>query len=258
MMVLEPETKAVSRVRASGSPRKIPLRFLAAVLVTGFLLTVVAMRWQSTRKISRIVVNGAALIPAQEIVDMVNITEDSLTINEMSFSVIESRVKLHPFVKTVSAFRSSGDAIVLKVQERTPIAHVLYRGKQSYLDADGTRLPYRLVGSVLDVPMIAFVGKSVMDSVALHDAITILQTLNTRDKELASSVSEVQVRANGEFALVLTTGATPALLGKIDHLDDKIVRLGLFWRQFSAQLQQRAFASVDVRWSGQVVTRPAP
>jgi cell division septal protein FtsQ len=257
MMAAETEPKVATTTKSSASLTKIPLRFLVAVLVTGFLLTVVAMRWQTTRKISRIVVSGTTLIPSHEIVDMVNIPDDSLTINEMSFSLIERRVARHPFVKSVAAFRSSGDAIMLKVQERKPIAHILYKNKQMYVDAEGALLPYRLVSGIVDVPLISFAGRAVLDSATLLGALAILQTLDERDKDLARNVSEIQARPHQEYALILAAGATPALLGKAEDLEDKITRLGLFWRQHTAQMTKRAFGYIDVRWTGQVVTRPA-
>ncbi len=226
-------------------------------MVTGFLLTVAAMRWQASRKISRVVVSGTTLIPAHEIVELVRLPEDSLTINEMSFGLIERRVQRHPFVKTVSAFRSSGDAIMLKIQERKPVAHVLYKNKQYYIDDEATLLPYRLVGSIVDVPMIAFVGRSSMDSTTLRQALTVVQTLETQDKELARNISELEVRPNGEFVLIMASGATPVLFGTAEDVGEKIDRLGIFWRIASAQMTQKAFSYIDVRWSNRIITRPA-
>jgi hypothetical protein len=262
MMAAETEPRVATTAKRSGSLTKIPLRFLLAVVVTGFLLTVVAMRWQTTRKISRIMVSGVTLIPQHEIVDMVNLPDDSLTINEMSFSMIERRVARHPFVKSVAAFRSSGDAIMLKVQERKPVAHVLYKSKQMYVDAEGALLPYRLVSGVMDVPLISFTGRTTLDSTSLLGALTLLQTLDERDKDLARNVSEIQVRPRehsgfNEYTLVLAASATPALMGKAEDLEDKITRLGLFWRQHSTELIKRTFGYIDVRWAGQIVTRPA-
>jgi cell division protein FtsQ len=276
MMAVEPGTQATQAQSPSPSltpapphtapTRTVPLRFLVAVLVAGFLLTVVAMRWQGTRTISHIAVTGTTLIPTHEIVERVSLPNDSLTINEMSFALIEKRVRTHPFVKTVSAFRSSGDAIMLRVQERIPVAHVLYKGKQYYVDAEGAVLPYRLVGS-LDIPIIALLGRTTLDSATLHTSLTVLETLSARDKELARNVSELQVRphtkssTSPEFTLITATGATPVMFGSAENSEEieaKVARLSLFWRTSSALVAKKAFAYIDIRWSGQVVTQPAP
>jgi cell division septal protein FtsQ len=233
----------------------LPLRFLVAVVVTGILLTIVAVRWQSTRKASRVTVSGATLVPAHEILDIVNIAEDSLTISALSFSEIEHRVKRHPFVKTVSAFRSSGDAIIVQIEERVPVAHVLYRGKQFFTDNEGVLLPYRLLSTVLDVPMISFTGRSVLDSSSLSSALHIIQALEAQGKEFSSNISEVQVRPNRECVLITTASATPVLFGTATDIEQKIAKLRLFWKHQIHQMNRRTFTHVDIRWSGQVVVR---
>jgi len=236
-------------------PSVLPLRFLIVVVVTGLLLTIVAVRWQSTRKVSRVTVSGATLVPAHEILDIVNIAEDSLTISTLSFSEIEHRVKRHPFVKTVSAFRSSGDALMVQIEERVPVAHVLYRGKQFFTDAEGVLLPYRLLSSVLDIPMISFAGRSVLDSASLSSALHIIQALEAQGKEFSSNISEVQVLPNRECVLITTASATPVLFGTATDVEQKIAKLRLFWKYQIHQMNSRTFTHIDIRWSGQVVVR---
>jgi hypothetical protein len=236
-------------------PSVLPLRFLIVVVVTGLLLTIVAVRWQSTRKVSRVTVSGATLVPAHEILDIINIAEDSLTISTLSFSEIEHRVKRHPFVKTVSAFRSSGDAVMVQIEERVPVAHVLYRGKQFFTDAEGVLLPYRLLSSVLDIPMISFAGRSVLDSASLSSALHIIQALEVQGKEFSSNISEVQVRPNRECVLITTASATPVLFGTATDVEQKIAKLRLFWKYQIHQMNSRTFTHIDIRWSGQVVVR---
>lgn len=187
---------------------------------------------------------------------MVNIPVDSMTVRDAPFGEIERRVQKHPFVRTVSAFRGSGDAIMLQVQERKPIAYALYRNKQYYVDTEGALLPYRLVGSVLDIPMITYIQRSVLDSTTLRGALAILQTLNENDKELSRNISEVQVMPNGEYVLVTIAQATPILFGKADDAQAKIARLSAFWKQKVSSINKRAFSYIDVRWSGQVVVFP--
>lgn len=217
---------------------------------------IIAMRWQSTRTISRVVVVGTSLVSSQEFVEFFKVPEGSLTIRDMPFQEIERRAARHPFVQSASAYRGSGDAVVVQVQERVPVAYLLQRGKQYYIDKSGTLMPYRLLNRVLDLPMITTNRRQPLDSALIQGALAIVQALEERDNTLAKEISEIRILANGEYVLLTSSAGVPVYFGSKEDTMPKVQRLLAFWHTMSEDMQRHKFQYIDVRWSGQVVVQP--
>lgn len=259
--------------------RQRPKRVLFVVVGVIVLVLVAATRWQYSRSISRVNVVGTTLIRQSEIVDLAlqakqgsaNTSGNAISSgtvlrtlkSDINTSEIESRIEKHPFVKSASVFIGASDALTVEIQERTPIAYMMMKGKQFYVDAEGRIMPYRLTESVLDLPVIAAIGRTKIDSARIAEVLLILDVVQTFDKEhpklpaLYSSLSEIDVLSSGEFQFRLTSCSTPIRFGTSEQKEEKIARISAFMQHCArSKTSLDDCKYVDVRWQHQVVLMP--
>jgi hypothetical protein len=178
---------------------------------------------------------------------------------DINTSEIERRIEKHPFVKRASVFVGASDALTVEIEERKPIAYLMMKGKQYYVDADARVLPYRLTETVLDLPIIAALGRTKLDSVRIAEVLAIVAALQTFDKDthqsLYRSLSEIDVLPTGEFQFRLTECSTPIRFGTSENKEVKIARLAAFLQHCArTKTSLDACKYVDVRWEHQIVT----
>jgi cell division septal protein FtsQ len=254
-------------------------RVLLIAIVFAALVFVAAIRWQNSRSITRVNVLGTTLIRQSEIVDIVlQNAQDAaskklqktnqvlnvptrLTKNDINTNELEQRIEKHPFVKRASAFIGASDALTIEVEERKPIAYLMMKGKQYYLDAEARILPYRLTETVLDLPIIAAQGRTKPDSAKIAEVMLTLAAIQEFDKaheqSLYQSLSEIDVFPNGEFQFRLTDFPTPIRFGSAEQKELKIKRLAAFLQHCTHhKISLDDCKYVDVRWEHQVVIMP--
>ncbi len=282
----------MNRVQAFFRRRSLRVLFIALVVLGVIVLA--ATRWQAARSIGRVNVVGANLIRQSEIVDIVlqvpknNASAPSSTAPSQTLSTklsntlsgkfqkayintdeIERRIEKHPFVKSASVFIGASDAMTVEVEERVPIAFVMMKGKQFFLDRDARILPYRLTESVLDLPIISAVGKAKLDSTRLAEVMSILHAVELYDKEqpeaekhrqvqtLSQMLSEIDALPNGDYTVRLTKYSTPIRFGTVENKEAKIARLAAFLRHCADNnVEVHDCKYVDVRWEHQIVLFP--
>jgi cell division protein FtsQ len=235
------------------------LRFLLVFICLATIIWVLALRWQQSRNISRVNVVGTSLLRQQEILDLVKLPE-SRAVRDVNTAEIERRIQKHPFIKSVSVFLGASDALTITVEERKPIAMVVNKGKQSYIDAEGRLLPYRLTETVLDLPILSGLGRGSLDSAKIAMVIATMTTLQQQDGRLYRTLSEIDVLPTGEMTLHFTESPIPIRFGNSEDKEQKIARISAFLHhtgQGHDKLKQIAIAYVDVRWQNQVVVHPS-
>jgi cell division septal protein FtsQ len=261
--------------------RQRPKRILLIAVCCVVLVMIAAVRWQYSRTITRVNVIGTVLMRQSEIVDLALQSKQLSTSPESSASTsagaasknmsskiaradintseIERRIEKHPFVKRASVFVGASDALTVEIEERKPIAYLMMKGKQYYVDADARVLPYRLTETVLDLPIIAALGRTKLDSVRIAEVLAIVAALQTFDKDthqsLYRSLSEIDVLPTGEFQFRLTECSTPIRFGTSENKEVKIARLAAFLQHCArTKTSLDACKYVDVRWEHQIVT----
>lgn len=226
---------------------------LAGVLIIWAL----AIRWQHNRLVSRVSVVGTNLLRQQEILDLVKLPA-SRAVRDINTAEIERRIGNHPFVKTASIFLGTSDALTVTIEERKPIAFVISKGRQYYVDAEGRLLPYRLTETVLDLPVISGLGRNGIDSAGIAMSIAMMLTLQKHDAHLYRALSEIDIRSNGEMTLHFAESPAPIRFGTEKESEQKIGRISAFLHhaeQTHTKLKHVEY--VDVRWKNQIVMYPS-
>jgi cell division protein FtsQ len=233
--------------------RQSALQYMLLCVAGVVILWVLAIRWQYHRLISRVSVVGTNLLRQQEILDLVKLPA-SRAMRDINTAEIERRIEKHPFVKTVSIFLGTSDALTVTIEERKPIAFVASKGRQYYVDAEGHLLPYRLTETVLDLPVISGLGRSGIDSAGIAMSIAMMLTLQKQDAHLYRALSEIDIRSSGEMILHFTETPAPIRFGTEEETQQKIGRISAFLHhaeQTHTKLKQVEY--VDVRWENQIV-----
>jgi cell division septal protein FtsQ len=262
-----------------------PKRILLIAVCCVLLVMIAALRWQYSRTIVRVNVIGTTLIRQSEIIDIALQSKQSRSSQESSgnasanalanasakivlskiakadinTSEIERRIEKHPFVKRASVFVGASDALTVEIDERKPIAYLMMKGKQYYVDAEANVLPYRLTETVLDLPIISALGRTKLDSARIADVIATTRAVQAFDSDthqsLYRSLSEIDVLPNGELQFRLTQCSTPIRFGTSEHKEAKIARLAAFLQHCTrTKTSLDACKYLDVRWEHQVVT----
>jgi hypothetical protein len=126
---------------------------------------------------------------------------------------VAAGVKRHPWVSAVRVERRFPASLVVRVEEYTPVALLAWNDGLYYVDDSG--VPFlRARSNDLDYPVITGVDSALDESHpdlsrwALHDALWLVDQLESRDILARARVSEVTFSRSRGFT-VHTTGAIP-------------------------------------------------
>lgn len=229
---------------------------LAACLVTLFVL---AAEWKDSLTVQRVVVEGAGVVPAQEVFAAANLRLGT-PLCGIDLYGLQKRLSGHPFLRSVVVTRQYPDVLRVDVVEREPIASVNGGKAWYYVDREGTLLP-RTQSRRLDLPVIS--GLAGIDRAApgsrltgsdIASAIEVLQEAGRVDSGLYRFISEVNVGPNG-LTLYTNEAGVPILLGTGDALPAKLVLLQTFWSNFIRTENIAKLQYIDLRFDGQVVVK---
>lgn len=243
-------------VRNGGENRRFAQNVTLGIVVAGLLMTLVmlANRWSDRELLSSVEVIGAVVLDTAEIVRHLDIPERS-SVSELDLGALERRLLEHPFVRG-GALWSDGDRIVVEIEERSPVAATVIDGRAVYLDDRGMPLPFRFGVGAPSVPLLeGVVEQGELDSARLAEAIEVVGIIRERGPGLDHQVSVVGCRPDGEYTLRLVDGDIAVRAGAIDDLRRRLAKLEVFLDRVLPEERPEAFASIDLRWRGQVVVR---
>ena len=133
---------------------------------------------------------------------------------------VEERAEQHPWVRSAQARRVWPDRVVVELEEREPVALLLYQGLY-YLDSDGVAF-LRARTDDLDYPVLTGITPELegahprLPAEVVQAGLGVLQQVDARGLIPADRVSEVSFASTRGFTLVLRSGAHVAF-GLDDH-----------------------------------------
>ena len=254
---MEEEQLSTTSRRPSGSRGGILIMVvLAAIMISMF---VVAIKWRTSLKVERIVIEGAQNVPAKEIFALTQVPRDAQMYDVELAEVLE-RVLRQPFVKSAEICRQYPDKLEIQILERKPVASISC-GVLRYVDADGVMLPGGVPQHKFDLPLISGInglqnvepGKTILNK-EIYEAIEICQTAQSLDSAIGGMISEINMNEGGEITLYSVDGGIPILLGRGD-IERKLVTLEYFWNTFVATRDINTLKCIDLRFEDQVVVK---
>ena len=243
---------------------RVPANRLGLWLLTPLVLGVIvifilSIEWKESLKIEHVIVQGAGIVPAQDVYGWAKVELKS-PMYGVKLSEVQDRLIAHPFLGSVTVSRQLPDAFRIQVVERVPIAS-LSAGIMQYVDAEGVLLPAMQFPVKLDLPIISGVSGverfrpgDIITSNELFEAIEILRTAQGIDSSMYRFLSEVNMNGGGDIILYSNDVVVPILVGRGD-IGKKLAMLRAFWSSFVKTNDSRRLQYIDLRYDDQVVVK---
>jgi cell division protein FtsQ len=176
-------------------------------------------------------------------------------------NAVAARLALLPLVRTARVEKNWSRGVVIAIEERRPVAVVL-ADRLVEVDAEGIVLPADASGAPADLPIVRGLeavlpepGGRVIDS-ALPNALDLAVRISEPGLGLEERVSEIWAAEADSLVLTLMDGGVPVLVGRGDCPRRRLEALCVVLDD--AARREEVLEYVDLRFVGQVVTKPRP
>lgn len=173
---------------------------------------------------------------------------------------MEQEVEKDPFVYNADVYVDQNNILRVKIDQRAPMVRVLDNdGGNYYLDENGIKMPpsanfaAHVIVATGNLPPYSPDFQKKKRS-RLKDLFLLTQTI-LADDFLKHFVQQIHVTNTDDFVLVPLVGDQKIVVGSIRHLEDKIERLKIFYRQGMPYAGWRKYETINLKYSGQVVCR---
>ena len=229
---------------------------VAIVCLTTWMTFVAA-----TTTVKRIDVVGSHHAKIAEVIAISGIAVgDTLFITDPS--IIADRVRRHSWIKEVSVTRWITGKLHIEIEEREPVALAIDErgGPAFYLDSSGVVMPVDTLARY-DVPLIRGVtgmrgvdGHRIADA-SIREILAALAAVMPGTDALISDVIALETGGMTLKTVPTESGKCPDVrLGEGDYRR-KLQILSAFWDQAVVGHTNKEFNTIDLRFSGQVITR---
>lgn len=170
------------------------------------------------------------------------------------------KLEAQPGIESASVAKKFPNQLVVRVEERQPVALAVVEGELYHVDADGVVFRKVGPGDALNLPVISGLGRSALDfgprpeGRQMEKALGLLKSLE-QDSSVLGGVSEVRVDASQGLIFFLVDLPVPVQIG----WDDFDARKAKLERILPLLLDSPdTLLTVDLRFQHQVVVRQAP
>lgn len=232
--------------------------FAAAIGTVGFS----GWYWLHQVKLTEIQIQGLINANVQEVNDLIRVDTGAVMF-DIDPQILEDRIRRHPWIMEAHVSRLPTGLLDIRVLERYPVAQALEsNGKIGfYYDRNGFRMPLTDV-MWYEVPIVSGDIESYHPIIPVTDEAVkeLLFELPNLSKASDAVLSEI-IRVETGFELRTTPvgyhASIPVLIGD-SNLEAKFKRLDAFWQQEVLKHQDIEYASIDLRFAGQIVTKQGP
>ncbi|MEW6427088.1 MAG: FtsQ-type POTRA domain-containing protein [Thermodesulfobacteriota bacterium] len=238
-------------------PRRAVMLLFAVLLLAGVVSALAYGGWRLAVRTSLFVVTNVSIegldrLGEEAIREAAGL--DGRPVNLLAFASrrMAAAVVAHPWVQTATVDKRWPDGLVIRVQERKPIALVNLDGDLYYLDRGGEAFFRPEAGDDFDFPVIsglpAAAGHQLGDNAAVQAALQFLALAGKERMVLPEqNVSELLVRPGGGLVVFLADRPFPIFLGG-DDMGGIYFRLSrvLYWLYKKNEFEDTAYIRLDL------------
>lgn len=240
---------------------KIMLILLSAVVLA--VLVIVANVARSRSQVRGIEValrygDTPQLVSRQAVIDTVlhrmpNLLQ--LSVNAVDRNRVASAARRVPYLSHVSASVSVGGKVVVRAEQRRPIARLYYGSRELYIDRDGSLFPPSPLG-FCDVLVAGgdFSEPLRLDSLnAQTKAIWKLACFLDDERDYRCLIDQIFIQRDGNIIMIPKVGDHFIELGTPDDLHTKFSNLLTFYRKGMPRAGWNTYSKISLKFKGQVV-----
>lgn len=199
-------------------------------------------------RLQQIEVRGLERLPESDILAELEI-EPGVSLMSFPFDSVANRITALPSVKNARVLRRLPGRLIIKVEERRPIA-ALVRGEIMLVDREGVAFPLIGSGEVINLPVLN-IPDCIENQDIFSEAVALISDVNTKYPVLYDNLSEVTFKNSGIELRIRTGGAQVRYSGELDA--NRLVTLEAFLQQKGKNLPGD-LSYIDLRFDRMIVT----
>jgi cell division protein FtsQ len=182
------------------------------------------------------------------------------TVSRFPIDSVEQAIMHNRWIKHAEVYTDMNGTLNIKVTQREPVLRVInLRNESYYIDRDGLKMPVSAMYTA-DVPVAnGYIaeGYEMNDTPATYALKGLVKIATYVDKEpfWKAQIDQIFVNAENELVLVPRVGQHKIIFGTTERMEEKFDKLMLFYREAMPRTGWSKYSSIDVRYSGQVVTK---
>lgn len=160
-----------------------------------------------------------------------------------------------PFLTNVSASVSVSGKVIIRADQRRPIARLYYNDRELYLDREGALFPVSRLGNC----NVLVAGGSFTEPLRVDSLNSQLRSLwklacyLDDEPQYACLIDQIFVERDGDLMMVPKVGGHIIELGTPNDLDDKFSKLITFYRKGMPRAGWDTYSKISLKFKGQVV-----
>ena len=198
------------------------------------------------------------LVSGQTVVDSVVAALPTLMqqqVKAVESEAVAEAARRVPFLTNVSAAVSVSGRVVVRADQRRPIARLFHGDRERYLDREGAVFPVSRVGNC-NVLVAGGDFTAPLRPDSLDAQLTALwQVASYLDSESRYSklIDQIFVERDGDIMMVPKVGDHVVELGDANDLDGKFANLVAFYRKGMPRAGWDTYSKISLKFKGQVV-----
>ena len=204
------------------------------------------------------------LIKAKDVKEIIRRSfEDNLEevrLGRVDVQRVERVLEQDPFIENAEAFVDAVNDLKVIITQREPMCRIIdNNGLNYYLDKNGIKMPPSKYFSARVPIVTGSVPPHVPDFLqrkkyVLKDVYDLIQHIQ-KDEFYKTFFQQIHVDPGGEFTLIPVLGDQKIRIGTIDNLDDKLIRLKVFYEEAMPYEGWKKYSSISVKYKGQIVCK---
>ena len=202
--------------------------------------------------------DGNMFITESEVTELMRGEENSLSLpaSKWDMSEMERRVEANPFVLDAQVYRDVKGNVLVKVEQRKPIARIYStQDRDRYVDELGNLLP--TTGSyTARVPLIELKGlnweKNLNETEYgsnLHQMLLHIES----DPFWRAQIAHLFVKKNGEIDIIPQVTKQKIIFGSPEDYEAKLSKLMLFYKRILPVKGWNTYTTVNLKYKDQII-----
>lgn len=236
---------------------------LAGALCTVIFITVIGFASRKDLHLNSLQVDissteGLNFIDEEEVVDLMRGEENelSLPVSKWDMSEMERRVEANPFVLDAQVYRDVKGNVLVKVDQRKPIARTYHeKVKDSYIDVNGNLLP-TAARFTARVPLVEIEGLSWDENLTETEyGKDLLHFLNyiEKDEFWRAQIAHIYVSPNGQIEMLPQVTKQRIEFGMPEDIEKKFEKLMLFYKKILPVKGWNTYTKVNLKFKDQII-----